>query len=49
MQDVTKMSKNPKILRSREYGEWINTRCSIKHPKERISITICSLYIHMIT
>jgi len=43
MQDMTKMSKNPKFLRSREYGKWINTRCGIKRLKEYISTTICRL------
>jgi hypothetical protein len=34
MQDMTKMSKNSKFTRSREYGLWIPTTiCSIK-PKE---------------
>jgi hypothetical protein len=31
MQYMTKMTKNPKFLRSREYGLWIPTTiCSIK-------------------
>ena len=41
MQDMTKMSKNPKFLRSREYGLWINTRWSIDRLKTCALTTIC--------
>jgi hypothetical protein len=52
MQDMTKMSKNPKFPRSREYGKWINTRCGRKAQKNTSQpqyVDCNSKYIHMIT
>jgi hypothetical protein len=47
---MTKMSKNPKFLRSREYGLWIPTTiCSIKLKENKnymqyVDLTNCSKF-----